>query len=280
LGALKNNGYYSKTEKVRIDVMERTGYFSTESNGHLSEYLPYYRKRLNEIEKWIDTGSWINGETAGYLRVCRETRNWFMYDFPAWMAAEPKKYLPENRTVEHVSYIIEGLETGKPYRGHFNVINNGCITNLPGDCVVEVPCYADANGISVPKYGDLPWVCASLCLTNINVQRLSVMAAVSGDIGLLKQAFLLDPLVSAVLNPPEIWQLADEMLIAEEKWLPQYKQGVADAKKRMKKSKADGTYIAVNKDFTGSVRLHESTVEEMAAHAEAAAAKAAASSKG
>lgn len=280
LDALKKHAEYSKTEKVRIDMLERTGYFSTESNGHLSEYLPYYRKRLNEIEQWIDTSSWINGETAGYLRVCRESRNWFMHDFPAWMTAEPKKYSQENRSIEHISYMIEGLETGKPYRGHFNVINNGCITNLPNDCVVEVPAYADANGINVPIYGGLPWVCASLCLSNINVQRLSVMAAVNGDVELLKQAFLLDPLVSAVLNPKEIWQLADEMLIAQEQWLPQYKKGIAEAKKRIIKSKADGTYIAVNKNFTGSVRLHEHTVEEMAANRQQATKTAAAASKG
>ena len=70
---------------MRIDVLKRFGYYSTESNGHLSEYVPWYRKRLDEITKWIDLSSWINGETGGYLRVCTEGRNWFETDFPNWL---------------------------------------------------------------------------------------------------------------------------------------------------------------------------------------------------
>ena len=73
---------YSQTEKIRIDVLRRFGYYSTESNGHFSEYVPWYRKRTNEIKQWIDLSSWINGETGGYLRVCTEGRNWFETDFP------------------------------------------------------------------------------------------------------------------------------------------------------------------------------------------------------
>ena len=68
---------YSKTEKVRVEVLRRFGYYCTESNGHLSEYLPWYRKRTKEIPEWIDLSSWINGETGGYLRICTEGRNWF-----------------------------------------------------------------------------------------------------------------------------------------------------------------------------------------------------------
>ena len=75
LEAFEKHPEYSKTEKVRIDVLRRFGYYSTESNGHLSEYLPWYRKRTNEIHKWIDLSCWANGETGGYLRVCTEGRN-------------------------------------------------------------------------------------------------------------------------------------------------------------------------------------------------------------
>ena len=107
---------YAREEKVRIDVLNRFGYYSTESNGHLSEYLPWYRKRTNEIEKWIDLSSWINGETGGYLRVCTEGRNWFEHDFPNWMKEPPREFTPEKRGMEHGTYIIEGLETGRPYR--------------------------------------------------------------------------------------------------------------------------------------------------------------------
>ena len=62
-------------------MLRRFGYYSTESNGHLSEYVPWYRKRPSEIMEWIDLGSWINGETGGYLRVCTEGRRWFEHDF-------------------------------------------------------------------------------------------------------------------------------------------------------------------------------------------------------
>ncbi len=131
LEAFERHPVYSKTEKVRIDMLRRFGYYSTESNGHLSEYVPWYRKRPEEIPDWIDLGSWINGETGGYLRVCTEGRNWFETEFPRWMEAPPLEYRPDKRSEEHGSYIIEGLETGRVYRGHFNVVNRGIITNLP-----------------------------------------------------------------------------------------------------------------------------------------------------
>lgn len=76
--------------------------------------------------------------------------------------AEPAKKLDgSERSKEHASYIIESLETGRHYRGHFNIMNEGCITNLPWESVVEVPCYVDGNGISIPKVGDLPLGCCS-----------------------------------------------------------------------------------------------------------------------
>ena len=113
----------SETEKVRIDVLRRFGFFSTESNGHLSEYLPWYRKRPREIKRWISTNEWINGETGGYLRVCTEGQDWFKEDFPKWLdeAGEPMDRW--KRSTEHGSWIIEALETNRPYRGHFNARN-------------------------------------------------------------------------------------------------------------------------------------------------------------
>lgn len=233
LNALKNHPEYSKTEKVRIDMMERFGYFSTESNGHLSEYVSWYRKRPDEIDDWISYDTWINGEPGGYLRVCTERRNSFDTDFPKWMEEEPFRFFEEDRSMEHGSYIIEALETGRIYRGHFNVVNNGCITNLPKDAIVEVPGYADANGINIPIVGDLPHGCAAVCNQSISVQRLAVEAAVSGNVALLKQAMLMDPLTGAVCNPPEIWKMTDEMLIAQEEWLPQYKHVMKEIKKSM-----------------------------------------------
>ncbi len=256
---------FKEEEKVRIDVLKRFGYYSTESNGHLSEYVAWYRKRPQEILKWINLGSWINGETGGYLRITREERNWFETDYPKILAEPYKKYDGSSRSREHCSYIIESLETGRKYRGHFNVMNDGCITNLPYESVVEVPCYVDGNGISVPKIGDLPLGCAAVCSQSIWVQRLAVEAAVSGNVNLLKQAALMDPLTGAVCNPPEIWQMIDEMLIAQEKWLPQYINGIISAKERF----AQGNLIPTNEGYRGAVRQKIKTPEQVAGEREA-----------
>lgn len=259
-------------ENIRLDVLKNFGYYSTESNGHLSEYLMWYRKRPEEMKKWINFLSWSQGETAGYLRVCKESRNWFETDFPNWLKGEPMRFVPEKRSTEHGSYIIEGLETGRRYRGHFNVMNNSTITNLPDECVVEVPCYVDFNGISVPKVGELPLGCAAICSQSVWVQRLSVEAAVAGDIKLLYQAALMDPLTGAVCTPDEIRQMVDEMLVAGAQWLPQYKKEIPKAKKRVKESTLK---LRPVKGFT----VHEKTVKEMKSEKEKYTKLAAAAAK-
>ena len=275
LEAFENHPEYSKTEKVRIDMMKRFGYYSTESNGHLSEYVPWYRKRPEEIKDWIDLGVWINGETGGYLRVCTEGRNWFETDFPNWLKEPALKYDQEERGKEHGSYILEGLETGRLYRGHFNIVNNGAISNLPDDAIVEVPGYVDANGVNIPRVGDLPLGCAAVCNSSISVQRMAVEAAVHGDDFLLRQAMMMDPLVGAVCNPPEIWQMVDEMLIAQEKWLPQYKSSIKAARKRFKA----GNLIKTREGYMGAARLKTKTVEEMSIDKAAAKKNASAADK-
>ena len=234
LRAFENDPEECEIEKCRIDMLRRTGYFSTESNGHLSEYLPWYRKRADDIHNWIHVGkSWIHGETGGYLRLCAERRDWFETDFPTWMEQPVKAFSPEHRTHEHGSYIIESLETGRVYRGHFNVVNHGCIPNLADDAIVEVPGYIDGNGVSIPYVGPLPPVCAAICSQSIWVQRLAVEAGVHGDVSLLKQAMMMDPLTAAVCNTPEIWQMTDEMLVAQSEWLPQYRGELSAARARM-----------------------------------------------
>lgn len=245
-------------EPVRIDMLKRFGYFSTESNGHLSEYLAWYRKRTEELPQWISLDSWIHGETAGYLRECTEKRNWFEEDFPRWMEDDPMEFTPEHRSHEHGSFIIEGLETGRCYRGHFNVVNGDAITNLPPDAIVEVPGYVDATGVNIPQQGDLPLGCAAICSQSISVQRLATHAAVSGDIELLRQAMALDPLTGAVCSLPEIWQMTDDLLIAEAEWLPQYKDAIGEAKKRQKTEKR----IPTQESYKG-YRVKLKSVEEL-----------------
>lgn len=267
LDALLKHEKFSKEEKVRIDILRRFGYYSTESNGHLSEYVPWYRKRQGDIAKWVDLGLWIHGETCGYLRICKESRNWFETDFPNWLKEPARRYDGSDRGLEHGSYIIESLATGRRYRGHFNVVNHGCIENLPPDCIVETPCYADGNGISVPRIGMLPPGCAAVLNQSVSVQRLAVEAAVRGDDMLLRQAALLDPLTGAVCDTDEVWQMVDEMLIAQKKWLPQYSAAVADAEKRRRAGELAGTLIPP-KPYTGTTRLKTRTIEELSENAE------------
>ena len=279
LELFENHPEYPTTEKVRIDVLRRFGHYSTESNGHLSEYLPWYRKRTDEIRDWIDLSSWINGETGGYLRVCIEGRSWFETDFPNWLQQDPPRFTAEARSEEHGSYIIEALETGRPYRGHFNVVNRGHITNLPDGCVIEIPGYVDRTGINMPVVGDLPLACAATCSASVRVQEMGMLAAVRGDVTLLKQAMLHDPLVGAVCNPEEVWQMTDEMLVAQAAWLPQYASEIPRARQRIDEAVRNGTRVHL-RSTEGAARLPTKTVDDMARDRAAARANAGAADKG
>lgn len=252
---------FRQTEKVRIDVLKRFGYYSTESNGHLSEYLPWYRKRQDEILQWIDLSEWINGETGGYLRECTEARNWFETDFPRWLAEPPFDPKTDKRSEEHGSYIIEALETGRPYRGYFNVVNRGHITNLPDGCIVEIPGYVDRTGINMPVVGDLPMACAATCSATVRVQQMAMEAAVTGNATLLKQAMLHDPLTGAVCNPEEVWQLVDEMLVAQVAWLPNFASEIPLAQARLEEAERSGTRVKLV-ETRGVARLKTKTVAE------------------
>ncbi len=254
---------FREEEKLRIDVLRRFGYYSTESNGHLSEYLPWYRKRPDEIRDWIDLSRWIHGETGGYLRVCSEGRAWFETDFPKWLAEDPPQISADKRSLEHGSYIIEGLETGRVYRGHFNVPNQGYISNLPDGCVVEIPGYVDKNGINMPVLGELPLACAATCSASVRVQEMAMEAAVQGDVTLLKQAMLHDPLVGAVCNPEEVWQMTDELLVAQAEWLPNYATAeIEAARQRLAAHEARGTRVKLL-DTKGAARLQTRNVAEL-----------------
>lgn len=248
---------YSKTEKVRIDVLKRFGVYSTESNGHLSEYLPWYRKRPDEINRWIDMSHWIHGETGGYLRYSTERRNWFETDFPQFKAEATQPLSEVKRTSEHASHIIEALETGRVYRGHFNVRNNGIIRNLPDDAIIESPGFVDRFGINMVEGIELPIACAATCSVSVSVQRMSVAAAMSGDIDMLKLAVLHDPLVGAICTPDEVWQMVDEMVVAQAQWLPQYAAAVPAAKARMAKA------TVKTRDWEGAARKVVRSVEEL-----------------
>ena len=257
LTAFERHPVYSKQEKVRIDVLKRFGVYSTESNGHLSEYLPWYRKRPEEIARWIDMSDWIHGETGGYLRYSTERRNWFETDFPKFLADAAKPLSEHKRTSEHASHIIEALETGRSYRGHFNVRNNGIIKNLPADAIIESTGFVDRFGLNMVEGIELPMACAATCSVSISVQRMSVEAAVKGDLDMLKLAVLHDPLVGAICTPDEVWQMVDEMVVAQAQWLPQYAHAIPAAKARLEHA------TIRTSDWEGAARKQVRTVEEL-----------------
>jgi alpha-galactosidase len=124
----------------------------------------------------------------------------------------------------------------------------------------------DANGINMPVVGELPLACAATCAASIRVQEMGVEAAVAGDLTLLKQAMLHDPLVGAVCNPEEVWQMTDELLVAQARWLPQFQGQIAAAGARLAQAQADGTRVRL-RETAGAARLKTKTIDEMAANA-------------
>jgi len=214
-------------EPIRTDLMQYFGYFVTESSVHASEYLPYYRKSANMIENEVVRrfippayASYDRGRTGGNLKHHRQRLSAYLAEVKEQIAG--RRALPEGRSREYASYIIEAIETNRPTVINGNVPNTGLITNLPQGCCVEVPCLVDGNGIHPCYVGELPPQLAALNRTNINVQELAVRAALTGDRTMVYYALALDPLTAAVCTLPQIRQMVDEMFEAEAQWLPQF----------------------------------------------------------
>jgi alpha-galactosidase len=214
-----------KSEKVRGEVYRHFGYFMTETTGHLAEYVPWFRKSKAALDLYCDEPG-FGGESGAYYTWCDTVAR--KYEGKNQLDGESTKL--EDRSVEYCSYIMEAVVTGRPFKFMGNVRNDGFITNLPSDCCVEVPTFADDTGIHPMRVGRLPTQCAALCMTNVNVQLLAADAAINGDTEALVQAVAMDPLTSAVCTLKEIREMTAEMLEAERKWLPQFKGKKVEAK--------------------------------------------------
>jgi alpha-galactosidase len=214
-------------EPVRVELFKHFGYFVTESSGHASEYVPYFRKNARMVNEdlvprfknpndyWFDFGR-TGGVLHWYLTRGEEPE----YDIEKLLSGVVP--LPSERTSEFGSYIIEAMETDQPVRINGNVSNHEWITNLPRGCCVEVPCDVDARGIHPIAVGALPTQLAALNRTNVNVQELIVEAAVRGKRDAVYHAVMLDPLTAAACTLPQIHALVDELFEAEAHWLPQF----------------------------------------------------------
>ncbi|HCS47189.1 MAG: alpha-glucosidase/alpha-galactosidase [Candidatus Aminicenantes bacterium RBG_19FT_COMBO_58_17] len=209
-------GYYVN-EKVRGEVLRHFGYFMTESTGHLSEYLPYFRKNRKALDLYCDEPD-FGGESGAYYKYCAMLAEKFAKTDP--LSIESTKLGP--RSAEYCSHIIEAKETGDVFRLNGNIRNDGFITNLPAGCCVEVPIYVDRTGLHPTFVGNLPLQCAALNMTNVLNQGLTVEASLSGDPELVMQAVALDPLTASVLTLKETRDMVAEMLEAEKRWLPQF----------------------------------------------------------
>jgi alpha-galactosidase len=198
--------------RVRYEVLRHFGAFVTESSEHFAEYVPWFIKdgREDLIERF-------NVPLDEYPRRCER-------QLEAWNAIGDEVELSTAQSHEYGAHIIRACETGQPYTFNGNVPNRFgdglLIDNLPADCCVEVPCVASARGIEPQPVGTLPRQLAALMQTNINVQGLTVEAALTGRREAIYQAAMLDPHTGAELSLDEIAALVDDLLAAHGAWIP------------------------------------------------------------
>lgn len=232
--------------RVRFEMLKRLGYFVTESSEHFAEYVPWFikRDRPDLIERF-------NIPLDEYLRRCEVqiagwelTREWIENaDVPlnqeiltqrlkaAGAADQEVQHILEmvkgfntpQRSNEYGARIIHAYETGDPQVVYGNVMNQHLIDNLPDECCVEVPCLVDKNGVQPTHIGLLPPHLSALIRTNINVQSLTVEAALTQKREHIYHAAMLDPHTAAELDLDQIWGLVDAMLEAHGEWMPAFR---------------------------------------------------------
>ena len=228
--------------RVRYEMLKRLGYFVTESSEHFSEYVPWFIKDsapdlirdfnipLDEYIERCKAGiiSWQlleQAEASGriptreeILQALRDVKT----EGKEWTVRSITSLNEVVRSVEYGSLIIHSMETGEARTIYGNVANDGIIDNLPAGCCVEVPCLVDANGIQPTRVGALPPQLAALMQTNINVQSLTVEAALTGVREHIYHAAMLDPHTGSELTLDQIWSMVDELIEAHGDYLPAY----------------------------------------------------------
>ena len=201
-------------DKVRYEYIRRFGYYCTESSEHNAEYNPFFIK-----SKYPELIERYNIPLDEYPRRCIE-------QIEHWGKQRDKfvnNEVTHERSREYASYIIEAIVTNTPYRIGGNVINHGLIDNLPSDACVEVPCLVDGTGVNPCHVGRLPVQCAAMNMTNINVQLLTIEAAVTLKKDAIYQAAMLEPHTAAELSIDDIVAMCDELIEAHGDFLPKYK---------------------------------------------------------
>ncbi len=208
-------------DPVRFEIMLHFGAFVTESSGHFSEYVPYFRKRQDLIDQYTrpqylgETGFYAHNWPRWRLEQAENTRKMISGETP----------LKLERSHEYASFIIEAREFHKPTVIYGNVPNTGLIDNLPQTGCVEVACLIDRNGIQPVHFGKLPEQLAAIDRSHMAFHELTVQALLENDREAAVYALMLDPLTAAVCSPAEIRQMFDEMAAAEAEYLPDFIAG-------------------------------------------------------
>ncbi|MDN6414876.1 alpha-glucosidase/alpha-galactosidase [Staphylococcus gallinarum] len=203
-------------DMVRFELLDKFGYYVTESSEHNAEYHPYFIKDQYPelIEKFNIPLDEYPRRCVNQIEEWKQMRDDIVND----------QNLTHERSHEYGSYIIEAMETDQPFKIGGNVLNTGgLISNLPENAVVEVPCLVDASGIAPTYVGALPEQLAALNRTNINTQLLTIEAALTQSKDKIYQAALLDPHTASELSIDDIIALCDDLIEAHGDWLPEFK---------------------------------------------------------
>jgi alpha-galactosidase len=208
--ALDDPAVYDQ-DRVRFEVLRRFGAFVTESSRHMSEYVPWFRRTAEEIERYAPPPNRPTGP-ARYAQVWESIGR----------QVAGTEEIDLTRSREYCSFIINAVETNTPFRFNGNVPNTGLITNLPPGCNVEVPIYADGAGLHPAFVGDLPPQLAAINRTNVNVQELAVEGFVKRDRDAVLQACAVDPLASTSVRWEDLKPMVDELFDASARWVDGY----------------------------------------------------------
>lgn len=207
--AAAKNAAEKHNDMVRFDYIDKLGYYCTESSEHNAEYNNFYIK-----SKYPELIERFNIPLDEYPRRCvNQISQWQKQKEEILNGGDVK----HERSKEYASWIIEAVVTDTPYKIGGNVINTGLIDNLPKEACVEVPCLVDGNGIHPTHVGSLPVQCAAMNMTNINVQLLTIEAAITGKKEHIYHAAMLEPHTSSELSIDDIIKMCDELYAAHEK---------------------------------------------------------------
>ena len=204
--AAEKNAAGKHHDMVRYEYIRRLGYYCTESSEHNAEYNPLFIK--SRYPELIDN---FNIPLDEYPRRCvNQIAGWKA----EWEQIMQGGSITHDRTGEYASYIMESIVENKPYEIGGNIVNRGCIENLPADACVEVPCLVNGDGIHPCHVGRLPVQLAAMNMTNINVQLMTIEAAVTKKRESVYQAAMLDPHTAAELSLDDIVAMCDDLIDA------------------------------------------------------------------